>query len=111
MLNIEVIKNAVEGMDYEESFSIVNNMIESNDISRDDIVGAILRLCKVKEEKVGRKEEVLAYIQSVPDFKIQEVAEALGLSDKNISSQLCYLRKDGVQIGTKSNGRKFIEAD
>ena len=56
----------------------------------------------------GRKEEVLALLQERP-MAIQDMADALGISNKNVSSQLCYLKKDGVRIATNADGQKHIE--
>ena len=42
-------------------------------------------------------------------FSVDELAESIGITPKNISSQLTYLRKDGYEIGTRSNGKKYLE--
>lgn len=64
----------------------------------------------VKMEKGdGRKEQVLALLKEHGKMTISEIAGALNTSTKNASSQLCYLRRDGVKIATSSDGRKFIE--
>jgi biotin operon repressor len=56
----------------------------------------------------GRKEEVLALLQTKP-MSILEMSEALDISNKNISSQLCYLKKDGHRIATNADGQKHLE--
>ena len=61
------------------------------------------------EKGDGRKEQVKALLMERGKMSIAELAEALETSTKNISSQLSYLRKDGVKIATSSDGRKFIE--
>jgi len=54
-----------------------------------------------------RREQVLRLLQEGP-ATLQELADKLNTSTKNISSQLSYLRKDGHPIGTDHLGRKFI---
>lgn len=61
------------------------------------------------EKGDGRKEQVVALLREHGRLSIREMAELLGMTDKNISSQLSYLRKDGIKIATDSEGRKFIE--
>ena len=61
-----------------------------------------------KSKEVGRKGEVLEVLQT-GRFTIKELSVQLNISDKNVSSQLSYLRKDGWLIGTDSKGRKFLE--
>jgi biotin operon repressor len=57
----------------------------------------------------GRKEEVLALLKTAP-HSIYEMAEKLDISNKNVSSQLCYLKKDGHRIATNADGQKFLES-
>lgn len=61
------------------------------------------------EKGEGRKEEVLKILREEGKISILEISKKLNISVKNVSSQLCYLKKDGVKIGTSSDGRKFIE--
>jgi len=56
----------------------------------------------------GRKEEVLAILKRQPT-EIYDIAEELNISNKNVSSQLCYLKSDGYRIATNSKGQKFLE--
>ena len=57
----------------------------------------------------GRKDEVLALLLTGKHYRISELAKVIGINDRNISSQLTYLRKAGYGIATDSLGRKFIE--
>lgn len=57
----------------------------------------------------GRKIEVLRVLQERGHASIVAIAEAVGISAKNVSSQLVYLKKDGYKIATDSAGRKFLE--
>ena len=82
-------------------------------MTKEELISVIISLeeqiAKMKTAKdVGRKGEVLAMLQT-GRFTIAELASGLGISDKNVSSQLSYLRKDGWLIGTDSKKRKFIE--
>lgn len=61
-----------------------------------------------KSKEVGRKGEVLEILQT-GRRTIKELSAQLNITDKNVSSQLSYLRKDGWLIGTDSKGRKFLE--
>ena len=63
----------------------------------------------VTVEKPGRKSEVLALLQSHTAISIPQMAKTLGITERNISSQLSYLRKDGHLIGTNSRGWKVLE--
>ena len=64
----------------------------------------------IKIKKVGRKDEVLEVLLS-GKVSVKEISNIVGISSRNVSSQLSYLRKDGVNIATDSKGRKFIEED
>lgn len=58
----------------------------------------------------GRKKEVRELLEENRDgISIIEIGERLGMSNKNVSSILSYLRKDGLRLGTRSDGRKYIE--
>jgi len=65
-----------------------------------------------KIEKVsngsGRKSQVLDLLKSNASISIVEIADALNISTKNVSSQLTYLRSDGYKIFTDNNGRKIL---
>lgn len=69
------------------------------------------RFAKGKSFKPGRKEEVLEVLMSKGKVAVADIAKAVGISARNVSSQLSYLRRDGYAIGTDSKGRKFIEAE
>jgi len=64
----------------------------------------------VKAAKVvlpGRKQQVLEILQQGP-VTIGAIATRLGISSRNVSSQLSYLRTDGYDICTSSTGKKFL---
>ena len=66
------------------------------------------RLHVSKIKPIGRKAEVLALLQKGA-ITVDAMAKRIGISNRNVSSQLSYLRTDGVAIATDSIGRKFIE--
>ena len=57
----------------------------------------------------GRKEQVLGVLKSAGHITVAAIATRIGISARNVSSQLTYLRKDGYGIATDSLGRKFLE--
>ena len=61
------------------------------------------------ENKAGRKSEVLKYLQTHGHVRVRDIAISLGISERNVSSQMTYLRKDGHSIATDSRGYKFLE--
>ena len=62
-----------------------------------------------KPKALGRKSEVLAILHSAGHISVAAIATRLGISARNVSSQLTYLRRDGHGIATDSLGRKFLE--
>lgn len=64
-------------------------------------------ISKIKTKSTGRKLQVLEVLKS-GKHSIKEIAAELGITDKNVSSQLTYLRTDGYKIYTDHNGRKFL---
>jgi len=68
------------------------------------------RLCQVKPIRTGRKKEVMAVLRDKGHISIADIAILVGITERNVSSQLTYLRRGGVSIGTDSKGRKFIES-
>lgn len=55
-------------------------------------------------EKKGRKEEVLEIMKDGGLYSVGELSKIIGISDRNISSQLSYLRKDGWIFGRFGSG-------
>ena len=58
----------------------------------------------------GRADEVLAVLREGP-ATIFEIAEKLTITSKNVSSQLCDLRKKGWVIHTDEQNRKYLQQD
>lgn len=67
---------------------------------------------RAKVVKIGRKEEVLKALKEGGRMSVAEIAAVVGISARNVSSQLSYLRhQDGLDIGTDSKGRKVLNME
>lgn len=67
----------------------------------------------VKIEKMGsgkgRKTEVLEVLRNNGlGISVKKISEELGISCKNVSSQLSYLRGDGYEIWSNGKGDKVL---
>ena len=60
-------------------------------------------------EEGGRKEELIVLLSNEGRLSIKDISGKMGISAKNVSSLLMYLKKDGVRICTDCEGRKFVE--
>lgn len=79
------------------------------EMSKEELIEIIEDLKKQLESKSnGRKKQVLDLIRSEQPINIIAIAERLNISTKNVSSQLTYLRQEGINICTDTNGKKFI---
>ena len=67
------------------------------------------RLCGHKIKSEGRKSQVLEILKSAGHISVAAIATRMGISARNVSSQMTYLRRDGHAIATDSIGRKFLE--
>lgn len=54
---------------------------------------------QINSRPVGRKQQVLDLLRA-GETSIDSIAETIGINNKNVSSQLTYLRKDGHRIYT-----------
>lgn len=78
-------------------------------LEREELVEIILNLQEqLLTKKGGRKDEVLKIIQEMGPIHIKDIAKQIGITNKNVSSQLTYLKSDNIDICTDSKGRKFI---
>ena len=66
------------------------------------------KISKVSIKPEGRKSQVLNILKS-GHITVEAIGQRIGISARNVSSQLSYLRKDGYAIATDSLGRKFLE--
>lgn len=86
-------------------------MSEMNSEERKEFLKELSRELKISfGDEGGRKSEVRKLLEENKEgISIIEIGERLGMSNKNVSSILSYLRKDGLRLGTRSDGRKYIE--
>lgn len=64
---------------------------------------------KLETKGTGRKEAVLKLLMDGAT-SIKEIAEEIGITNKNVSSQLTYLRADGHQIiSYRLGGQSHLE--
>ena len=69
---------------------------------------AISMLNERKEQRSNKKFVVLEILKRGHPISILDISNELNISTKNVSSLLCYLRKDGVTIHTNEKGEKNI---
>ena len=93
---IEMVKGFVSEMNGEERKEFLKELCKEVKVSFGD--------------EGGRKSEVRKLLEENKEgISIMEIGERLNISNKNVSSILSYLRKDGLKLGTRSDGRKYIE--
>ena len=79
------------------------------DKTNEELLQIVLELQeRLEQNQTGRKQQVLDIITQSGPISISDIAKQLGISNKNVSSQLTYLRSDNIDICTNSNGLKFI---
>lgn len=82
--------------------------------ANDKVIGVVEEFLKAKERSIGdnskRMQQVLDVLRANAEegISVEAMAELLGLSNKNISSYLTYLRKRGFKIWT-FEGRKYLK--
>jgi DNA-binding transcriptional ArsR family regulator len=93
-----------EVMSIEDAMNYIEELEETLVYVRD-------RAVQANTNKTLRKYEVLALLKKHGKMTVSQLAAAIGIDNRNISSQLTYLRKqDGINIATDSKGYKFIES-
>jgi biotin operon repressor len=84
---------------------------EFTNMTKEELV-ALVETLQAQIESIkngkGRKAEVLELLKTNEAITIVAMAERLGISTKNVSSQLTYLRQEGFNICTDVNGKKFL---
>lgn len=106
----EMVKNEMEGIDI--GFGEVMGALKGMKLNNDEIkeLRSFVKGLKLERgEEGGRKEELVCLLKEAGRLNIKEIGEKMGISAKNVSSLLMYLKKDGVRICTDCEGRKFIE--
>ena len=88
-------------------------MKDFKDLTKDELIAVLIaqteEINKVKDAIGGRKLQCLKILQAEEHTTVMAIAAKIGISARNVSSQLTYLRKDGYAIATDSLGRKFLE--
>lgn len=84
-------------------------------MKKEELIAELLKrdaeLATLKSAKeLGRKAQVMNLIAERGRVTIAEIAEATGMTARNVSTQLTYLRADGNCFGKDSKGRLYIEA-
>lgn len=106
----EMVKNEMEGVDM--NFASVMDALKGMKLNNDEIkeLRSFVKGLKLERgEEGGRKEELIDLLNREGRLNIKEIGGKMGISAKNVSSLLMYLKKDGVRICTDCEGRKFIE--
>ena len=106
----EMVKNEMEGVDM--NFAGVMDVLKGMKLNNDEIkeLRSFVKGLKLERgEEGGRKEELIDLLNGEGRLNIKEIGGKMGISAKNVSSLLMYLKKDGVRICTDCEGRKFIE--
>jgi biotin operon repressor len=83
----------------------------TKEMTKEELVAKVAELEQIilnLQNKKGRKFEVLELLKTNTSISIVEIAERLNISTKNVSSQLTYLREEGYNVCTNSQGRKFL---
>ena len=107
---MEMVKNEMEGVDM--NFAGVMDVLKGMKLNNDEIkeLRSFVKGLKLERgEEGGRKEELIDLLNKEGRLNIKEIGGKMGISAKNVSSLLMYLKKDGVRICTDCEGRKFIE--
>lgn len=106
----EMVKNEMEGVDM--NFAGVMDVLKGMKLNNDEIkeLRSFVKGLKLERgEEGGRKEELIDLLNKEGRLNIKEIGGKMGISAKNVSSLLMYLKKDGVRVCTDCEGRKFIE--
>jgi predicted transcriptional regulator len=98
----------VKGMNFGDITSVLRGMKLNNEEIK-ELRSFVKGLKLERGEEGGRKEELIDLLNREGRLNIKEIGGKMGISAKNVSSLLMYLKKDGVRICTDCEGRKFIE--
>lgn len=107
---VEVKENVMEvkGMNFGDIMGVLRGM-ELNNEEIKELRAFVKGLKLERGEEGGRKEELIELLNIEGRLSIKDISSRMGISAKNVSSLLMYLKKDGVRICTDCEGRKFIE--
>ena len=100
-----------------KGYNKMNENHELNEMSKEELYSLIedqqqtildLQVKLESRNKDGRKSQVLDILKECDSISILDISKKLGISTKNVSSQLTYLRTDGYRIFTDPNGKKCL---
>lgn len=85
-------------------------------LSKEELIARIIELDKRNADMMskksalvnGRPAQVLALIKDKGPISIEELAKALNVSSRDISTNLTTLRKAGHDIHTNGQGKKYL---
>lgn len=110
VMEVKEMENVMEGVDM--GFGDIMDVLRGMKLNNEEIkeLRAFVKGLKLERgEEGGRKEELIDLLNKEGRLNIKEIGGKMGISAKNVSSLLMYLKKDGVRICTDCEGRKFIE--
>lgn len=80
-------------------------------LSKEELMKMVGELkMKVDAKGGGRKDEILAILKE-GRISIEDISKRVGITSRNVSSILSYLRKDKICLGKDSKGRLYIEKE
>lgn len=103
-MTTEITREALRALTIEDINGMNKNALVEH------LTAAVQFMNTQPERGPGRKDDVLAMLQQGP-ATILEIANALNITTKNVSSQLSYLRKDGWVLHTDEKSRKYLAQD
>ncbi len=110
VMEVKGMENVMEGVDM--GFGDIMDVLRGMKLNNEEIkeLRAFVKGLKLERgEEGGRKEELIDLLNKEGRLNIKEIGGKMGISAKNVSSLLMYLKKDGVRVCTDCEGRKFIE--
>jgi len=93
--------------------NIIHEYVEADDFSNVDEAAAQLKAVyetyyTTSTQKIKRKEQILTELRENGDTTMQDMAAKFGISRRNVSSQLTYLRRDGHVIDVLTRGKDKV---
>jgi Fic family protein len=100
--------NEINEMNETQEMTEMREMYETMIAELESKVQELTQQLENRSKTEGRKFQVLEFMKMNGPSTIKDIAKGLGISTKNVSSQLTYLRTDGYEIFTDNNGKKFL---
>lgn len=94
--------------------------MDLKDMKKDDLIELVTefeclvhwledKFSKGKAFKTGRKEQVLNILKRGEAVSILDIATEIGITSRNVSSQLSYLRDDSIEIIKIGRGKGLLK--